>query len=173
MRNKAFFLEKILRAQSFLIQLVKDGSQILKNPLPEARPIRAVSCHGKRASPGLARPRQAHLKWLFWTCFDPNATSYSRPAGLRLAWLTKAESNQASPTKKKKKKKGKERQPWSTGWSPGLCRLQSLLGKLRERKRRQITWTLNTPQTVLTLTKTYFWQSRHIRPGHRFFNNLW
>lgn len=69
------------------------------NPLPEARTNQGSFLSWETS---LARPRQAHLKWLFQTCFDPNATSYSRPAGLRLAWLIEAESNQASPKKKKK-----------------------------------------------------------------------
>ena len=45
----------------------------------------------------LSRSHQAYLNWLFSTCFDPNATSYSRPVDLLLqAQLIEAESKQAA-----------------------------------------------------------------------------
>lgn len=61
----------------------------------------------------LCRSPWAHLKWLCWMCFDPNATSYSRPAGL-LLWLSSLRLHPTGPVTIKPK-------PWLTGSSPNPC----------------------------------------------------
>lgn len=61
----------------------------------------------------LCRSPWAHLKWLCWMCFDPNATSYSRPAGLLLQ-LSSLRLRPTGPVTIKPK-------PWLTGSSPNPC----------------------------------------------------